>query len=402
MNLEHKEFALPVRHKQHNLSIAQRNRVMHNIYALMEHHHSFLILGHHIPDEDCYASLVACALILRKFNKEVTVFIEVPPPEHLKFLTSICGYNSISLYYSELPEITPPSVVFILDTPKPDMIAANGCAWDFLADESIIKVELDHHFSSDAAYSAPPDYSLVIHASSTCEILCLICYKIAHHPKVLQGYNIDELYSRNLVLTLLTGMLGDAKMGNYLANRRDQSIFKYFSTFLNKTLKLKTRYRMNTRRINSINVLLNVLETTSEENKNLYASIINKAVYQERMGVIILDTAESEELLAQVEHHHFVNMIKLATNAAAEYTQGVGISAYYDNASPKLCKIHCRIRASEAARGINLHAVLTHFGITDGGGHPGAIAFRLPYAEIPAIKAFIDQVMTFIRDHVLP
>ncbi|MGP1577778.1 MAG: DHH family phosphoesterase [Treponema sp.] len=402
MSLEHKGFTPPVRHKRSSLNIAQRNRVMHNIYALMEYHQSFLVVGHHLPDEDCYASLVSCALILRKFNKEVTVFLEVPPPEHLKFLTSICGYNGISLYYSEMPAIAPPSVVFILDTPKPDMIAANGCVWDFLADEAIIKVELDHHFSSDAAYSAPPDYSLVIHASSTCEILCLMCYKISRRPAVLQGYNIDELYSRNLVLTLLTGMLGDAKMGNYLANRRDQSIFKYFSTFLNRTLKLKTRYRLHTRRINSIDGLLTVLGTTSEENKNLYTSIMNQAVYEEKIGTIILDKKQSEELLSQVEPHHFVNMIKLATDAAAEYTHGIGISVYYDNPVPALCKVHCRIRASEAVRGINLHSILTHFDITDGGGHPGAIAFRLPYAEISATVLFIEKVTAFIKDAILP
>ena len=84
--------------KEHNMTIGARNRVIKNLYRLVNTRRSFLILGHQNPDEDCYASVAACALILRKFGKHVSIFLEVPPPENLKFLNSICKYNKINIF----------------------------------------------------------------------------------------------------------------------------------------------------------------------------------------------------------------------------------------------------------------------------------------------------------------
>ncbi len=93
MNEVHTEALSQRRLKQCNLSIGRRNAVMKNIYKLVRARRSFLIIGHQMPDEDCYASVISCALLLRKFNKHVSIFLESPPPENLLFLSSICKYN---------------------------------------------------------------------------------------------------------------------------------------------------------------------------------------------------------------------------------------------------------------------------------------------------------------------
>ena len=386
--------------KEHNMTIGARNRVIKNLYRLVNTRRSFLILGHQNPDEDCYASVAACALILRKFGKHVSIFLEVPPPENLKFLNSICKYNKINVYYTTMPTIKSIDVVCILDVPKPDMIAADGCIYDFLNNPAIPRVELDHHFGSDAAYSGDPDYTLALHASSTCEILCRLCYKIANHPEVRMRYSIDELYSRNLVLTLLTGMLGDAKMGNYLSIVLDRMVFDYFSKHLNLMLRISTRSE-NTQKIASMEKLLNVLETSDAETEKAYNLIMDQAVYTGRIGRVILPEADSTAFFDTIEYAQFLGMIKVATNAIAEKSGGVGISVYYD--SPKKSnKIQCRIRLCEAARGIDLHPVLAHFKITDGGGHPGAIAFRLPRDFATPLDVFFAEIEAFIKTTLLP
>ena len=93
-------------------------------------------------------------------------------------------------------------------------------------------------------------------------------------------------------------------------------------------------------------------------------------------------------------------MIKVATNTIAEKAGGVGISVYYDSPN-KSNKIQCRIRVSEAARGIDLHPILSHFKITDGGGHPGAIAFRLPREFGRSLHSLIADIETFIKQKIL-
>jgi len=270
MYSQEKDFTPDLCFKRQNMTIGARNRVMQNIYTLVKKHRSFLILGHETPDEDCFASTVAGALLLRKFNKHVSIFLECLPPENLKFLSSICKYNKINVYYGTMPPIRFVEVLCILDTPKPEMIAANGCIYNFLHDPTIPKVELDHHFGSDATYIGDPNYCLVLHASSTCEILCRICYKLANHPEIRQRYSIEELYSRNLVLTLLTGMLGDAKMGNYISNSHDKEVFDYFSKHLNLMLRISTHSEGHTKKIESMERLLDVMETTDAETEKVY------------------------------------------------------------------------------------------------------------------------------------
>ena len=399
MSLNQQDSGTGCHFKNHNPAIGSRNRIIRNIYDLVKTHRAFLIIGHKDPDEDCYASVAACALILRKFDKHVSIFLEVPPPENLNFLNSICKYNKINMYYKTMPPIRSVQVLCILDVPKPAMIAADGCIYDFLKNPAIPKIELDHHFASDAAYSGDPDYSLVLRASSTCEILCRLCYKLATHPQIMQRYSIQELYSRNLVLALLTGMLGDAKMGNYLADPHDKEVFDYFSKHLNLMLRLSTRSE-NTKKIASMERLLNVLETSDAETQKIYNLIMNQAVYTERVGTVIISEHESNTFFESIEYGQFVGMIKVATNTIAEKSGGVGISVYYDSPD-KSNKIQCRIRACEAARGINLHPVLAHFQITDGGGHPGAIAFRLPRDLGTPLHTFLAEIAAFIRHTIL-
>ena len=400
MDLRGKRFKPDLRFKRQNMTIGARNRVIKNIYYLMKTHRSFLILGHESPDEDCYASTVAGALLLRKFNKHVSIFLESIPPENLKFLNSICKYNKINVYYGTMPNIRTVEVICIFDTPKPTMIAANGCIYTFLHNPAIPKIEIDHHFGSDAAYATKPDYSLVLHASSTCEILCRICYKLANHPELRQRYSIEELYSRNLVLTLLTGMLGDAKMGNYISNPHDKKVFDYFSKHLNLMLRLSTHSSGHTKKIESMERLLDVMETTDAETEKVYNAIVDRAVYTGRVGSVVLSEDESNAFLKNIEYAQFIGMIKVATNTIAEKAGGVGISAYFDSPD-KSNKIQCRIRVSEAMRGINLHPILSHFKITDGGGHPGAIAFRLPRESGSSLHTLLADIESFIKQKIL-
>lgn len=146
--------------------------------------------------------------------------------------------------------------------------------------------------------------------------------------------------------------------------------------------------------------LLDVMETTDAETEKVYNNILGRAVYAGHIGAVILSEEESNFFFETIEHAQFTGMIKVATNAIAEKAGGIGISVYYDSPG-KSNKIQCRIRVSEAMRGINLHPVLSHFKITDGGGHPGAIAFRLPREFGRSIHTLIADIESFIKQTIL-
>ena len=146
--------------------------------------------------------------------------------------------------------------------------------------------------------------------------------------------------------------------------------------------------------------LLDVMETTDAETEKVYNAIVDRAVYTGRVGSVVLSEDESNAFFKNIEYAQFIGMIKVATNTIAEKAGGVGISAYFDSPD-KSNKIQCRIRVSEAMRGINLHPILSHFKITDGGGHPGAIAFRLPRESGSSLHTLLADIEVFIKQKIL-
>ncbi|UTC65132.1 DHH family phosphoesterase [Treponema sp. OMZ 788] len=376
------------------ISIGRKNAVMERIFDLIYTKSSFLLLGHKHADEDCISSVVAFGLFLRKFGKTVNIFLEDFVPDNLSFFADICRYNSISLFVKDVTEKISPDVVVILDTPKPDMIASNDDIEVFLKDKKLPKVEIDHHFAADADYSGDVDYRLTLRASSTCEIIGQICLKLEKRPEILKKYGINELYSRNIVLAMLTGMIGDAKMGNYLFKRRDKAFYNYFLKKFNSILH--EQFNEGSKNISSVNEIVDVMEKLSDEDARLYESIMKNASYDGRVGVIILDEKQSNALSSGIDYNQFLGVIKRATDNIAEKVGGVGISAYFDPAEIS-DKIQLRIRASGDVKGIDLRPILSEFSITDGGGHPGAIGFRFPRTEIKDLPGYVDKISKRVK-----
>ena len=77
------------------VNLGRRNAVIGRIFEIIFSKNRFLLLGHTYADEDCIASLVAFGLLLKKFNKDVIIYVEGPFHTQLDFLFGICNYNNI-------------------------------------------------------------------------------------------------------------------------------------------------------------------------------------------------------------------------------------------------------------------------------------------------------------------
>jgi len=371
------------------LDINQRNRTIRNILNLIMHSSKFLLLGHSYSDEDCVSSMLAIAILLRKFGKCVTIYVKDRFPPSLAFFQNICEYNEINLEIKSTDGITKPDAIFILDTPKPDMIALDDKILSFFLQKNIPKVEIDHHFSKDARHTGDAPYRLTLHASSSCEIVALICYKLSKQKIVLEKHGIGELYSRNIVLAILTGMIGDAKLGNYLSTKRDRAFFKYFLNKLGSVLK--ESYYVNSRNISSIDEILHLLEEISEKERLLYNLVSKKITKQETLGLLILNQEDSIQLQKQTDDFQdFIAIVRRITGELSDSPNLASVSCFYYPTSISNF-VEFRVRAGEAIKGIDFRQVIEDLKVPlgNGGGHPGAICFKVEKKDITNLDEYV-------------
>lgn len=371
-------------------TIAERNRTTERIIANIGEAKTFLLIGHELPDEDCISSLVSMALLIAKFGKNVSIYIRDQIPEQLSFLINICEYNKIPIFKGPVYVGPKPDTIFVLDTPKPEMIADNPDITALMADASIRVIEFDHHLSSDAAYSGNEGYCMVTKATSTCELIATFCCKLLLKPELLKEYGIKDLFSRNLVLCMLTGIIADTRFGLTLKNDREIFFYNFFSKHLSTILSKS--HRKNSKNYSSMTDISNSIQSLSVEERDIYQMLLDRARYSGKTGYVVLDSEESINILSRVDNTIFVKVVKAVTDFISEQSGTIGLTAYYE--MPEVSNlIQFRIRASRNVTGIDLRTILLDFDITDGGGHPGAIGFRMPKNKITDFKAYIARLV---------
>ncbi len=382
-------------------TIKERNRTIGRILTVIRERKSFLLLGHVLPDEDCIASLVTMALLLTKFGKDVVIYLSNPIPDQLSFLSNICCYNNISLVVGSETLHHEYEVICVLDTPKPDMISLSPAMLTLLREERFIDgkpvpiIEFDHHLSADAEYSGTAGYRFVHYATSTCELLALFCHKLEGMTELLESFEIRHLFSRNIVLAMLTGMIGDTKNGLTLKKNRDLFFYKLFTTRFSSILEASLR--KNTENYASTHDIFSSIQLLTVFEKDIYQDILARAKYSGRTGYVTLNEEESVAILAQTDYNTFVKAIKSVTDNLAERSGVIGMTSYYD--PPGISGlVQFRIRTARDIAEIDLRTILADFSIADGGGHPGAIGFRVPKSSLGDGPGFVSRLLRRLEE----
>jgi nanoRNase/pAp phosphatase (c-di-AMP/oligoRNAs hydrolase) len=239
-------------------TIAEKNRIVNRISDAILERDTFLLLGHKDPDTDCIASMVACALLFSKFHKDIAIYLAGPVMAHFSYLLAICKYNGIAVFYGKVPNITIYSAVVLLDTPKPDMIALNSEIEALLKDDGIRKIEIDHHLKGDASYAGDEGYCLVSEASSTCELIGCLLLKMANQK---ERFKEIDFFTRNLALSILTGIVGDSQMGRYLKTRREKFYYRIFTDIFDRLLGETTN--KGSKNLSSMEAVFDVIQNFS-------------------------------------------------------------------------------------------------------------------------------------------
>jgi nanoRNase/pAp phosphatase (c-di-AMP/oligoRNAs hydrolase) len=176
-------------------------------------------------------------------------------------------------------------------------------------------------------------------------------------------------------------------MGKYLKSRKEEFYYRIFSAMFDKLLIEKTI--KNSRNISSMQAIFNTIEHFSVQEKKCFDGIIKKQQKAGGVFYVALGKDESADLFRQYGVELIVNVSKAAADTLAEESGKLGMIVYYD---PEFRSdfIQFRLRRSSRYKTLDLREVLTSLGISNGGGHPGAIGFRVKQSEVAGINAYVS------------
>lgn len=368
-------------------TIAERNRVFGNIIRAMDERDSMLLLGHTNPDEDCFGSLVAFALLARKMKKRVAIYLKTPIPRQFGYLASICEYNSVTVVAGRPLPPDGYSIIAVLDTPKPSMIEMDDAIRSLMNDPSILKMEIDHHLATDAEYSGDEGYRLATNASSTCELIVFLAFKIQKNEEFMIRNGIEELFTRNVVLSILTGIIGDTGMGRYFKTPRERRLYRWVVTAMDGMLAFKTH--AGSTNFMSKEQLYEAITALNRDEEECSARIAAFHRSKSRFDYIVLPEAETEALREKYGDETFISVVKSAADELAEKNGTFGMIVYPDENG----LLQFRVRRNRSYQGFDLRNILARLSIENGGGHPGAIGFRIPKERAPDPAAHVEDMV---------
>ncbi len=381
--------------KQAIESIKQKNLTIAAILGALDTRKSFLIVGHTNPDEDCIASMVAFGLLVTKFNKTAQIRLGTRMHDHYNYLLTICTYNAIRVVYGDEPVNPGVDAVVVCDTPKPSMMEITPDIKKLMGVEQTVVIEVDHHLQADSEYIGDPGYCLVTEASSAAELIGHVVLKLRYDEDLLGRYGIADPLSRNLVLAILTGIIGDSKMGQFLKSRREERYYRIFSNIFNEYLTEQTTKTTN---IANMDEVFREIQKLSESEEKCYRYFKSRTRRTGSMGIAVLGPEDAEHLYTAYDRDVVVSVARTMADELAEESGKLSLVAYVDDpASSDL--IQFRMRRSKGYRALDLRTLLPILHIENGGGHEGAIGFRIPRREIRDLNAFVKTIVETVELH---
>jgi nanoRNase/pAp phosphatase (c-di-AMP/oligoRNAs hydrolase) len=375
-------------------TIAAKNRIIENIIEVMLTRENFLLLGHKTPDEDCVSSLVGFALLLSKFGKSPVIYLSHAMSKRYGYMIGICRFNSIQVVTSFKKSRRPVDVITIIDTPKPAMVDASVEIQRMLRDDKMLKMEIDHHIGADGAYNGFEGYCLVTEASSAAELVGHLAMKLNDRRQLLHRYQIAELFSRNLVLSLLTGIIADSNMGRYLKSRRERRYYEIFSNMFNTMLARETVKDTNFANMNQV---FSELKHLSSNEETCFRTMLKKRKKSKSIYYVVLDHEESRKMFERHDHETVVSVSRSITDRLAEDSGKLGLVCYYDDLRHSDL-IQFRLRRNPSYKVLDLREILTLLSIENGGGHEGAIGFRFPQSDVADLKEYVRTIIPKIEE----
>jgi len=380
--------------------------------SLVGEKENFLFCGD--IDPDSVGSMVSLALFLRLMDKQAAVILPNGLNENLSYLTSILNHNSIRILNTE-HEIrdlrNSIEVVIVCDTANAKLIPFFTTLQEEFVQKNVQVIEVDHHFGADSKAVTEGSIKLFREANATTEIIGELLQNLAKKfPETT-----DPFSQRNILIGLITGLLGDTAGGKAAPFKKD---FDCWMKKLEGRLAENTRWRKtkNGRSGDSKNSKFETPEQIREyldcltvQQEEYLAILMNGIDRQGGLGFLNLMNSvykEIEDICKPNDSGWFTDILGFLLNHVPEETGKVGVICYNGkNAEGEDC-IFIKLRRSTEYDGFDLRRVEDPIKrafdgyYMGGGGHSGAASFRVASHDEKEFFLRFQPVADFMKSSI--
>jgi hypothetical protein len=138
------------------------------------------------------------------------------------------------------------------------------------------------------------------------------------------------------------------------------------------------------------------LQKLSTHEQGCFTYMMDRKKKAGSVTYVALSESEMSTLYGTCDDDTIISSARVIADRLAEESGRMGLIAYYDN-PVRSDLVQFRLRRAGGWRGYDLRGFLSLFSIANGGGHEGAIGFRVPRGEIPDFHAYLDELLQGIE-----
>ncbi len=390
--------------KKHAVSSENWKPALHQGAVFLRRHSGFVFCGY--PDADALGSMLSLALYLKDLGKRVYIVWPGPLIGKTDFLEDILMHNRVPLLDTaeRVRECSGKiDALVVCDTANRKLVPLFSELRQYFLDREFPVLEIDHHFGTDSAPICPNGLHLFRQANSTTEITA----------EILSAYfetdadAPDPFEQRNILVSLLTGLIADTGGGNASIRRQDYDFWvKRLGDRLNQFTRATEEEEFpDSPYFASPLEIKTFLAKLSDAEKLGVEQLQERIVHEGGVGVLNLLESIRTELVAslQLNPAGWAQILETMANAIPEVAGAVGIVFFEDKtAEGEECYFIKLRRAQESLIDLretesDIRASFEDGSVLGGGGHPNAVSYRIRLLPEDQFLTGIDTLATHLR-----
>ena len=393
--------------------IEWRNNLL-EVIKIINTSESFLFSGD--IDPDSVGSMLSLSLYLNLLEKKVFLILPEKLSENLDFFEKIIKYNAITILRNKEQIQTikdEVETVIFCDTANTKLLPH----YSFLEKNILVRkpkvIEIDHHFGADSEELTNYGIKLFRKANANTEIIgkILLTYH-EEYPK-----RPDPFGQRNIILGLMTGMLGDTMGGKVIPFQEE---YNYWMEMLEKSLKNITRWReFDTKRnkdhrnskFEGPKQILEYLNRLTEEQEACFIFLNKRVELKGQIGFLNLLRSTQKEVndtFKTFDPYWFADILNFILNSVPEKTGRAGMVVFEGKNTDGEDCFFIKLRRAVKFSGIDLRSVEVLlkklFGelYMGGGGHAGAVSFRIHTMDEKEFLIRTEKIFDYFNQSLMP